>query len=64
MWLMAGLLLTASTSAARRSAQSSTTSRYSVGFGIAGLSLAAVFRNQAGAIVTALVWPLVIEVIG
>jgi ABC-2 type transport system permease protein len=36
---------------------------YCVGFAWAGLSLATIFRNQTGAIVTVLVWPLVIEVI-
>jgi ABC-type transport system involved in multi-copper enzyme maturation permease subunit len=36
---------------------------YCVGFALAGLSLAAIFRNQTGAIVMVLVWPLVIEVI-
>jgi hypothetical protein len=34
---------------------------YCVGFSLAGLSLAAVFRNQTGAIVAVLVWPYVIE---
>lgn len=36
---------------------------YCVGFAWAGLSLATIFRNQTGAIVMVLVWPLVIEVI-
>jgi ABC-type transport system involved in multi-copper enzyme maturation permease subunit len=36
---------------------------YCVGFALAGMSLATIFRNQVGAIVTVLVWPLVIEVI-
>lgn len=36
---------------------------YCVGFALAGLSLAALFRNQTGAIVMVLVWPLVIEVV-
>lgn len=36
---------------------------YCLGFGFAGLSLATIFRNQTGAIVMVLVWPLVIEVI-
>lgn len=36
---------------------------YCVGFALAGLSLSTVFRNQTGAIVMVLVWPLVIEVI-
>ncbi|MBA2560469.1 MAG: ABC transporter permease [Propionibacteriales bacterium] len=34
---------------------------YCVGFALAGLSLAAIFRNQTGAIVAVLVWPYVIE---
>lgn len=34
---------------------------YCVGFAVAGLSLAAIFRNQTGAIVAVLVWPYVFE---
>ncbi len=34
---------------------------YCVGFALAGLGLAAFFRNQTGAIVAVLVWPYVIE---
>lgn len=34
---------------------------YCVGFALAGFSLATLFRNQTGAIVAVLVWPLVIE---
>ncbi|MGH3446871.1 MAG: hypothetical protein ACRDP4_04525, partial [Nocardioidaceae bacterium] len=34
---------------------------YCVGFAIAGFGLSSIFRNQAGAIVAVLVWPLVIE---
>ena len=34
---------------------------YCVGFALAGFSLAAIFRSQVGAIVTVLVWPLVLE---
>jgi hypothetical protein len=34
---------------------------YCVGFAVAGLSLAAIFRNQTGAMVGVLVWPYVIE---
>lgn len=34
---------------------------YCVGFALAGLSLAAIFRNQTGAIVAVLVWPYVVE---
>jgi ABC-type transport system involved in multi-copper enzyme maturation permease subunit len=37
---------------------------YNVGFGIAGFSLAAVFRNLAGALVAVLVYPFVLENIG
>lgn len=37
---------------------------YNVGFGIAGFSLAAIFRNLAGAIVGVLIYPLVIESFG
>jgi ABC-2 type transport system permease protein len=34
---------------------------YCVGMSLAGLSLAAIFRNQTGAIVAVLVWPYVVE---
>ena len=34
---------------------------YCLGFTLAGFGLAAIFRNQTGAIVTVLVWPLVLE---
>jgi ABC-type transport system involved in multi-copper enzyme maturation permease subunit len=34
---------------------------YCAGFALAGFGLASVFRNQVGAIVTALLWPLVAE---
>ncbi len=34
---------------------------YCVGFAVAGLGLAAILRNQTGAIVAVLTWPLVIE---
>ncbi len=34
---------------------------YCVGFALAGFSFSAIFRNQTGAIVAVLVWPLVIE---
>ncbi len=34
---------------------------YCVGFAFAGLGLAAIFRNQTGAIVAVLVWPFVLE---
>jgi ABC-type transport system involved in multi-copper enzyme maturation permease subunit len=37
---------------------------YNVGFGIAGFSLAAIFRNLAGALVAVLVYPFVAEPIG
>jgi ABC-2 type transport system permease protein len=37
---------------------------YSVGFGVAGFALAAIFRNLAGALVAVLVYPFVIEPIG
>jgi ABC-type transport system involved in multi-copper enzyme maturation permease subunit len=34
---------------------------YCVGFGLAGFGLSSIFRNQVGAIVTVLIWPLVLE---
>jgi len=34
---------------------------YCVGFAVAGMALAALLRNQTGAIVAALTWPLVVE---
>lgn len=34
---------------------------YNAGFALVGMSLSAIFRNQTGAIVAVLVWPLVIE---
>lgn len=34
---------------------------YCAGFGLAGFGLAAIFRNQTGAIVAVLVWPYIIE---
>lgn len=34
---------------------------YCTGFGLAGFGLAAIFRNQTGAMVVALVWPFVLE---
>ena len=34
---------------------------YCVGFGLAGFGLAAIFRNQTGAMVVVLVWPFVLE---
>jgi ABC-2 type transport system permease protein len=34
---------------------------YCVAFGLVGFALAAIYRNQVGAIVTVLVWPLVFE---
>ena len=34
---------------------------YCLGFGLAGFGMAAVFRNQTGAMVLVLVWPFVLE---
>ena len=34
---------------------------YNAGFAIAGFALSAIFRNQTGALVAVLTWPLVIE---